>query len=127
MLTKLFSPAGGRTTTSGGGITISGQRSRERLDPLSRVGGLDRRLVPALKLGDLLPRELGDGPRPGPFGQESQRAGCQIVVGVLEGTAASVGDRKQPGRPAAAPAAVSPDVPDLDHAVSQQVVEMPPD
>ena len=47
-------------------------------------------------------------PGPGPLGQEAQGAGGQVVVGVLEGAAAGVGDREQPGRPAAAAAAVRP-------------------
>ena len=68
VLTELFSPAGRRTTASRGGVAIGGQGRSERLDPLRRIGGLDRRPVPALELGDLLPRELGYRTRSGPLG-----------------------------------------------------------
>ena len=71
---------------------------------------LERPLIPALQLGDLLPGELGNGATARPLGQEPQRASRQVVVGVLERAPASVGDREQPGRPATAPAAVRPAV-----------------
>jgi len=132
VLTELFSPAGGSTTSNGatacrGGVTVGGQCRRQRLDPLVRGGSFDGRLVSALQLSDLLPGELGDGARPGPLGQETQGARGQVVIGVLKGTAAGVGDRKQPGWPAAAAAAIGPGGPDLDHAVSQQVVQVTTD
>ena len=85
-------------------VAVGGQGSGERLDPVARLGGIDDGPVAALKLGDLLPGEPGDCAGPGRLGQEPQRAGGQVVVGVLERAPAGVGDREQPGR-AATPAA----------------------
>jgi len=109
------------------GVAVRGQRLGKRLDPACRWRGLDHRPVPALKLGDLAAGELGDRAWPGALGEESQRAGGQIVVGVLEGAPAGVGDREHPGRPATTAVAVNSGQPGLDHAVGQQMVKVTAD
>ena len=110
-----------------GRVAVRRQRLGERLHPLARPARLHHRPVPALQVGDLPAGELGDRLGPGHLGEEPERAGGQVVVGVLEGAAARVGDREQLGRAAAAAAAVAPRVPGLDHAVGQQVVQVPAD
>ena len=127
VLAELLAPAGSRAAARGGSIAIGRQGRGQRLDALIRRGGRNGRPVPALELSDLLPGELGDGARSGPLRQEAQGTGGQVVVGVLKGAPASVGDGEQPGRPTATTVAVGPGVPRLDHAVGKQVVQVPPD
>src|SRR5579863_5109502 len=105
VLAELLAAAGPQRRGAGrrGGVTVRGQRLRERGD-LVRAGRRHRRPVPALQFGHLPAGELGDRFWPRRLGEEAERAGGQVVVGVLERAAARVGDREQLGRAAAAPA-----------------------
>src|SRR5690242_7085300 len=76
----------------GRGVAVGGQRLGQRLDPAGQLAPGHRRRVPAFQVGHLPAGELGDRLRARRLGQETQRAAGQVVVGVLEGTAARVGD-----------------------------------
>jgi hypothetical protein len=71
-------------------IAVHRKRLGEHPDPIGQRRGRHNRLVPSLELGDLTAGKLGDGFRAGSFGQEAERAGCQVVIGVLEGAAAGI-------------------------------------
>src|SRR5262249_20653912 len=71
--------------------------------------------------------ELGDGVGAQLVGDEAQRVGRQVVVGMLEGAAPRVGDDEKLRRTAAAAVAIRPGRPRLDHALRYEVVEGPPD
>jgi hypothetical protein len=111
----------------GRGVAVGGQRLGQRLDPAGQVTPAHRRRVPALQVGHLPAGELGDRLRARRLGQETQRTGGQVIVGVLEGAAARVGDDEHLGRPSAAPVPVGPGRPGLDQALGQQVIQMTPD
>src|SRR5689334_22260300 len=111
----------------GRGVAVGGQRLGQRLDPAGQLSPGHRRRVPALQVGHLPAGELGDRLRARRLGQETQRTAGQVVVGVLEGTAARVGDDKHLGRAAPAPVPVGPGRPGLDEALGQQVVQMAAD
>ena len=93
------SPAGaGR-----GSVAVAGERLGERLRPrLASGAAVDDRAVARLELGDPLAGERRDRLPAAALGEEAQRAGGEVVVGLVEGVAAGVGDREQPWRAAAA-------------------------
>ena len=81
-----------------GRVAIGGQCLGECPDLTGRRCRLYDWAVLAFEFGHLAAGELGHRLRPGAFGQEPQGAGGQVVVGVLEGAAAVVGDREEPGQ-----------------------------
>lgn len=133
MLAKLL--AGGDASfaaarsNSGGGrrVAVGGQGLRQRPDLTASRCGVDNRPVLVLKLGHLAAGELDDRLGPGPLGQEPERARGQVVIGVLESAAASVGDREHPGWPAPAAIAVHSRRPAFDQAAVEQLIEVTPD
>jgi hypothetical protein len=127
MLAKLLTGGRPRSRARGCCVAVYGERLSQRPHPIGQRRGRDNRPVPALKLADLTAGELGDGLGSGSLGQEAQGAGGQVVIGVLEGTAASIGDREQPRRPAATAVAVDPGDSGLDHSVLPQMIEVTPD
>ena len=129
VLAKLLTGGRARPGPSARGCCVAVHRERlgQRLDSIGQRRGRDNGPVPALKVGDLAAGELGDGLGPGSLGQETQGAGGQVVIGVLKGTAASVGDREHPRRPATTAVAVDPGDPGLDHSVLPQVIEVAAD
>ena len=119
--------AGAGGTARRGRVAIRGQRLGQGRDPVARCGRLDHRPVPPLQVSDLAAGELGDRARPGHLGQEAQRAGGQVVVGVLERAPAHVRDREQLGRAAPSPAGRAAGRAGFDHPVGEEVVQVPPD
>lgn len=93
-----------------GGDGLDGRAVRARLggDPGAGEGG--DRLLPALLLGD-----------------PAQGVGGQLVVRLVEGVPAAVGEREDLGGPPARARAVDPLLTRLYHVVGDQGVEMAPD
>ena len=110
-----------------GGIAVSGQGLRQRPDLTASRCGVDDRPVFDFELGHLTAGKLGHSLGSSTLGEEAKRAGRQIVVGVLERAAASVGDREDTGWPTASAVAVHPRGLALDHAAFQQLVKVTPD
>ena len=83
------------------------RRSRRRRAPRraprparSGSAAVDHRAVARLQLGDPLPGERADRLAPAALGEEPQRAGGQVVVGLVEGVpAGSVTPNSRAGRP----------------------------
>ncbi len=92
----------------GGGIAVGGQRLGEHLRLLARGRQLQQRPVPHLHLGDPLPGELHDGLVATGLGDEAQSGRGQVVVGLVEGVPAGVGQHEDLGGAATAAGAVDP-------------------
>jgi len=119
--------ADGGSGAAGRGVAVGGQRLGQRLDPGTEVSAGHCRSVPAFQVGQLPAGEVGDGLRTRRLGQEPERVGGQVVVGVLERAAARVSDDEDLGRPAAPTVSVGPGGPGLDQALADEVVQVPPD
>jgi hypothetical protein len=110
------------------GIPVRGQRLGERLHPLGqRLMLRYRGLVPVLQVRHLTAGELGHSLGSRRLSKKPQGARGQVVVGVLEGTPAGIGDNEYLRRPSATPVAVRPRRPGLDQALGNKRVKVPPD
>ncbi len=113
-----------------GSVTVAGQGLGQGLRAAGDTavcGSVDDRPVARLELGDPLPGERGDGLAATGLLDEPQRAGGEVVVGLVEGVAAGLGHREQPGRAPAAADGGGPRLALLDQAVGQQGVEVAAD
>ncbi|GAA3094724.1 hypothetical protein GCM10020001_008250 [Nonomuraea salmonea] len=110
-----------------GGVPLRRQSLRQHLHALVRGHRPHGRLQPLEQARHLLAGEVGHGFLSHAPGQESQRAPCQVVIGVLESTAPRIGDREQLGRPSAPALTARADHARLDHPLGHQGVEVTPD
>src|SRR6266567_3692221 len=124
VLAELLAPAGGWRAAGGRRVTVCGQRLGQGPHPLAGGAGANRGAVPAFQVGDLPPGELGHRGRSAALGQEPQRAGGEIVVGVLEGAAPAAGVR--PSR-ALRPVAVAGPFSRISLAILARVPRSAPD
>ena len=80
-----------------GSVTVAGQGGRERLGALPGRSGVDDRAVAGLELATRWRAKAPTASRPPVSLEEAQRAGGQVVVGLVERVATGVGDARTAG------------------------------
>ena len=111
-------------------VPVRGQGLGQGFGALLGGGGLDGRAVRLGLRGDPGAGEGGDAPRPlaaPALGDPAQGVRGELVVGLVEGVPAAVGQREDLGGPAARPRAVHPLLAGLDDVVGDQRVQMTAD
>ena len=116
-----------RELPEAGGVATLGEHLGERLGG-AQVGLLRHQpRAVALDEGHPAAGELHDGLVPTGLGEEAQRGDREVVVLLVEGVAARLGQREDLRRPAAPAGAVDPALARLDGALRDQVVEVATD
>src|SRR5215207_6962478 len=109
-----------------GGVAVGRQRLGKGFGPATGRGAGDPVAVAALELGDPLPGERGDRLAAAPLLDEAQRAGGEVVVGLVELVATGGCEHEQAGRTAPAADRGGAWRALLDQAVGQQGVQVAP-
>lgn len=128
VLAQLLALLGVGCVPRGSSVPVRAQGPGQRFGALLGRGGLDRLAVRARLGGDPGAGEGGDRLLPAlPLGDPAHGVDGQLVVRLVEGVAAAVGEREDLGGPATRARAVDPLLAGLHHVVGDQRVEVAPD